>query len=615
MQRSEAAGGEEPKALLKPKADALQAWIARGLFAGAVLMLLLVTFAAKFDALQGEATLEQADIARNVACGRGLCTLAVRPLSLALAPDEPDRVLYTAPAYPVILAGMLRMFGVSDRVIALTALLFLMLTLVLTFIICRRLFDERTGIAAVAVTVITVPLLQHVVSGTEVAFLSLLVTGLFGVLFWWTRSENQDSDRWPIAVGVIVTIAWLTRYEMAMLLPVVVIFWLFGGRKRMARRLLWTVIPFIIVAGLWTVRNSMIVGRPMVSAWSYYLLADTTLYPATVVTRLYEEFPHHPWYTALENPRMMADKFIRHFGRLYYALPMIGNPFVTAFFIVGTVMATVRRDLALLHWINVVAIGLIILVLCLYLPTPAVSVCFVPVITILAVRKLIEMLEGMAAPDVDTDWDGTVDIATRVRMRLGLTGPHTGSSRLVATGVVMMVLVAGYPLAEYLFLTPAPPRSPLIGAAQQMSKHNYRIVMSNVPEMLSWYGGLSTVEVPASGLQLTRMQEAGIVPDAIFLTPTPAALQIEFPGYRRVEREGIAGLLWEPAPPGEAAPASATATEAVSPETAVEAAGKAADGPEVESAGQDASSPPLYRSAPDDGLPVLNRKPVGENDE
>ncbi|HOB15406.1 MAG TPA: tryptophan 7-halogenase, partial [Novosphingobium sp.] len=78
---------------------------------------------------------------------------------------------------------------------------------------------------------------------------------------------------------------------------------------------------------------------------------------------------------------------------------------------------------------NVVAIGLIILVLCLYLPTPAVSVCFVPVITILAVRKLIEMLEGMAAPDVDTDWDGTVDIATRVRMRLGLTGPHTGGSR------------------------------------------------------------------------------------------------------------------------------------------------------------------------------------------
>lgn len=574
LDRREDEEDEEQEALLRPKTDALQAWIKRALFVGAVLMLLLVTFAAKFDALQGEATLEQADVARNLAIGRGLRTLSVQPLSLALAPDEPDRVIYSAPAYPVVLSGMLRIFGISDRVIALTAMIFLMLTLALTFLICWRLFDERTGIAAVAVLVLTVPLLQHVVSGTEMAFLSLLITGLFGVLFWWTRSENQDSDWWPIAVGVIVALAWLTRYEMAMLLPVALIFWLFGGRERMGRRLLWTVIPFVLVSGLWTVRTSTIVGRPMVSAWSYYLLADTSLYPTTVVTRLYEEYPSHPWYVALENPRMMAEKVIRYFGQLYYALPMVGNPFVTAFFIVGTVIATMRRDLALLHWLTVVAMALIIVVLCLYLRTPGVLVCFVPVVTILAVRKLIEMLEGMAEPDVDLDWDGVVDPATRLRMWLGLTGPHTGSSRLVATGVVMLVLVAGYPLAEYLFLTPAPVRSPLIGTAQQMSKLGYRIVMSNVPETLSWYGGQSTVGVPASGLQLTAMREAGIVPDAIFLSPTPAALQIRFPGYRRVEREGIRGLLWEPAPPGAEEPdgepaaedASATPAEGVAPE-------------------------------------------------
>ena len=290
-----------------PSTDLLQAWLKRALFFGAVLMLLLVTFAAKFDTLQGEATLVQADVARNLSLGRGLRSLSVEPLSIALAPEQPDRVLYTPPAYSIVLAGALRLFGVSDRVVALIGLICLILTIALLFIIALRIFDERIAVGAVAILVLSLPMLEHAITGTEIPFLGLMVPALFGLLLWWSRSERQQADWWPLAASAIAIVCWLTRYEMIVLLPVLGIFWLYGGRERLMRRLLWTFVPFIIVGGLWTVRNSLIVGRPMVSPWSYYLLADTTLYPTTVVTRLFEEFASHPWYVATEHPSLLLE--------------------------------------------------------------------------------------------------------------------------------------------------------------------------------------------------------------------------------------------------------------------------------------------------------------------
>jgi hypothetical protein len=516
-----------------PSTDLLQAWLKRSLFFGSVLMLLLVTFAAKFDTLQGEATLVQADVARNLSLGRGLRSLSVEPLSIALAPEQPDRVLYTPPAYSIVLAGALRLFGVSDRVVALIGLICLILTIALLFIIALRIFDERIAVGAVAILVLSVPMLEHAITGTEIPFLGLMVTALFGLLLWWSRSERQQADWWPLAASAIAIVCWLTRYEMIVLLPVLGIFWLYGGRERLMRRLLWTFVPFIIVGGLWTVRNSLIVGRPMVSPWSYYLLADTTLYPTTVVTRLFEEFASHPWYVATEHPSLLLEKFTRYMRQLYFALPMLGNPFVTTFFLAGTILASARRDLSLVHWMLVLAMGLTIPVLSLYLRDPAV--------------------QGMLEAPVQPDWDGAIGIPDRIRKYLGISGPLHGTGRAVTFALVMLALVSAYPIADYLFAQPAPQRSPLIGTAQELAKRQYRILMSNAPEALSWYGGMASISVPASQKQLEALMTAGVKPDAIYLTPTPAAVRIQFEGYRRAEDPEIAGLLWE-AIPENAAP-------------------------------------------------------------
>ncbi|HCA46526.1 MAG TPA: hypothetical protein DEP45_03925 [Armatimonadetes bacterium] len=539
---------EYDELLPSQRTDVLQAWLKRALFFGSVLMLLLVTFAAKFDTLQGEATLMQADVARNLSLGRGLRSLSVQPLSIALAPEEPDRVLYTPPAYSIILAAALKLFGVSDRAVALVALISLILTIALVFLIALRLFDERVAVGTVALLVITVPLLEHVVSGTEIPFLGLMVTALFGLLLWRSRSERQDSDWWPITASAIAVVCWLTRYEMIVLLPVLGIFWLYGGRERLWRRLLWTFVPFIIVGGLWTVRNSLIVGRPMVSAWSYYLLADTTLYPTTVATRLYEEFASHPWYVATEHPSLILDKLVRYMRQLYYAVPMLGNPFVTAFFFAGVLLASARRELSLAHWMIVLAMAMALPVLCLYVRDPMVLMAFVPVVTLLSVYAVASVADGMVEAPVQPDWDGAIGVPDRIRKYLGISGPLHGSGRAINFALVMLALVSAYPLMDYLFVQPNPQRSPLVGAAQQLAKRQYRILMSNEPEALSWYGGMASISVPASQMQLEALMKAGIKPDAIYLAPNPAAARIRFEGYRRVDDREVPGILWEPLP-------------------------------------------------------------------
>jgi len=529
-----------------PKADALQAFLKRAAFAGVVIMLLLVVFVAKFEFLQAESALEDADIARSIANGKGLRGLSLQPLNFALADDQAERVIYVPPLYPIVLAGGLRACGINDRAVALTSMVFLALTTGLAYLIALRFCDERTAVGAVALVVLTVPLLQHGVSGNEVAFLSFLVTGLFGLLLWWTRSENRASDWWPVGASAIVVACWLTRYEMAVLVPCLALFWLYSGRRRRWRRVLWTVVPFIAVAGLWTVRNSLLLDRPIVSPWAYYMLADTSLYPTTVILRLYKEFATHPWAVAFEHPGMMAEKFARNLRQLYYAIPMLGNPFVTAFFLVGVVMATARRQLALLHWCTLLAMALIVPVLCLYLRTPGLLVCFIPVVTILAVRELIQIVEGTIPPRARLEWDGAVRLSTRLRVWIGLIGPEADGSRLVVFGLLMMVLLAGYPLVDYLFVQPAPEPTPLVAAARALGDQGYQLVMSNVPDAVAWYGSVRAVEVPASSRQLAAMVQGGIRPDAIYLAPAPGALRMEFEGYERVERPGVVGILWEP---------------------------------------------------------------------
>lgn len=190
-----------------PRVTTVQRLLLRAAFAGCVLILLLVAFVAKFEFIETPSVLDHAVIARNLAEGRGLTHSVVRPLGLALAPDHPESVTFTAPLYPIILSVALRLFGESGHTIVLVSVGFAALTLALMYVICMRFLNGRIAVASVGVMALTVPFIMHAVAGTEVTCLAFLTTGLFGLLFAWRESAKQQSLWWSIAASVIIALS------------------------------------------------------------------------------------------------------------------------------------------------------------------------------------------------------------------------------------------------------------------------------------------------------------------------------------------------------------------------------------------------------------------------
>lgn len=81
---------------------------------------------------------------------------------------------------------------------------------------------------------------------------------------------------------------------------------------------------------------------------------------------------------------------------------------------------------------------------------------------------------------------------------------------------------------------------------QSLHAQECRLIISNGPEPVVWYGNMRAVEVPVNSTQLTTLAREGIRLDATNLTPSPVGTHTEFAGYERVEWPGNVGLLWEP---------------------------------------------------------------------
>ncbi len=536
---------------------AIQKLLLRVAFVGCVLSLLLITLVAKFKTIQSPPVFDHAVIARNLATGHGLTHSVISPLGLAIAPEHAEQLTFSAPLYPIILSVPIRLFGATDRMIALTSVTFAALTLALLYFICMKYLSNRIAVAATGLSAITVPFVMHAVSGTEVPCLALLVTGLFGVLLAWRRaeSEKQRSRWWAAAASVIIALCWLTRYEMVALIPCVALFWLLADPSRIWSRLLWTVLPFIIIATPWVVRNSLVMERPIVSDYSYTLLSTTVLYPQDLILRMYREAPYHPWAVAIEHPGMILLKAHARAMQLYYSVPLLGNPYITALFIFGVLISTVRRDLAALHWALVLSIVLTAGAMCFYFNIDGLLSLFLPIVAVFGIKTFSEILETVDWPAPPDD-DEASPFALYMRMRL-VAIQKRGPGRVAKLGMWLVILSLAYPMLDYLFIQPPARENPVAIGAEALRDEPYQLIMSDIPSLVSWYSGKRTLMLPGDRWNLAAIEKIGVKPDAVFLKPGPQAERAIFPGYERVEDWKYPGVLLERLP-GEMPPPQGT---------------------------------------------------------
>jgi len=347
--------------------------------------------------------MDSAQLARNIAEGKGYTTLFIRPFSLYLVQSHnetksaaqansdvdfaqvrtahPD--IANPPVYPVVLAGLMKAlpfhFDVDlkkpfwsdggrfaryqpDFLIATFNEILLLAAVVLTFFIARKLFDATAAWLSVLLTFGCELLWRFSVSGLS----TMLLMVIFLALTWCVLKieegarEKQSNARrlllWSLAAGTLVGIGALTRYSFGWLvIPLMAFLALFSGPRRVPHALA-ALAMFALLLLPWVARNYAVSGTPFGTA-GFAMFEGTFISPGFRLERsLHPDLSHMFWLTPYLHKLLTNVRVI-----VQTDLPRLGGSWATLLFLTGLLMgfrnvATKRMRYFLLMCLGVLVI-------------------------------------------------------------------------------------------------------------------------------------------------------------------------------------------------------------------------------------------------------------------
>jgi hypothetical protein len=275
----------------------------------------------QFHGATSEATLAQADMARQIARGDGFTTGVNYPQAAAFLaargvrfdPARPYPEVYQAPLYPLVIAGGLRLlpraarealfadapsppygFAADYFLLGLNLLLF-WLAVWLSFDLGRRLFGAGAGWLAAIGLFVSVPVWQQVVAVNGTAL--MMVLGLCAFHAWWRAESAGEEGRAAVpllVLGALCGALFLAEYSAGALVAVAAL----GAARRSAGPARWraaglVVAGFAVVALPWVARNLAVTGMPVGLAVQNIALkaGDTTAEPSVIRATLSAQLP------------------------------------------------------------------------------------------------------------------------------------------------------------------------------------------------------------------------------------------------------------------------------------------------------------------------------------
>jgi hypothetical protein len=231
-----------------------------------------------YRGLNDAQSMDNAQLARQIARGEGFNTEFIRPYAIAqlnthaalsgsgrlfhaqyfsngVARVLPDT--YNTPGYPCLLAAWFEIFRPSfdetaealagramyagDRPIPWLNQLFLLLTAGLVFLLGRRLFDERVAWLAMLAFLLSDIAWQYSITALSTCWQMFLVTAmLVAALEIFSTGERREEEAgapswpawlWVLALAVLLGVAGLTRLHLLVLLFPLGLFLLFSPRR------------------------------------------------------------------------------------------------------------------------------------------------------------------------------------------------------------------------------------------------------------------------------------------------------------------------------------------------------------------------------------------------
>ena len=297
----------------------------------------VVALAVLFDSLayhnfSAPEAMDTAQVARNLAEGRGFTTDFIRPFSIYLVQKHngdamadaastnradvaelnsghPD--LANPPVYPLLLAGLMTAWPPEWRVqmmkpfwsenggfaryepefrIAILNQVLLMIVVALTFLLARMLFDWQAGWLSAVLVLGLDTLWKFSVSGLSTLLLLAIFLGLalcLAKIEMLARLEKLGAQKifwFALAAGALTALGMMTRYSFGWLIgPAVIFLAVFGGPRRGGLAVA-AALAFLILIAPWIIRNVLVSGTYFGTA-GYAAAEGTVGFPETNLMR------------------------------------------------------------------------------------------------------------------------------------------------------------------------------------------------------------------------------------------------------------------------------------------------------------------------------------------
>jgi hypothetical protein len=333
-----------------------------------------------FKNMGTQEAMDSAQLARNIAQGKGYTTLFVRPLSMylfkrhnELAPNAIDKRLAeltqikdshpdisNPPVYPLVLAGLMKVlpfqYAISEKpkffwssrgefwrhepdfLISVFNQLIFFAIITAFFLLTKRFFDLRIAWTSAGLLFGAEVFWRFSVSGMSTMLLLLIFVGLIWCLVLAEEEAREMKSGMArlvmlaVSAGLLTGIGGLTRYGFGcLILPVLAFLALFGGQRR------WLVVAvaFIAFAALlvpWIARNEIVSGTPFGTA-GYSVFATTPIFPEYKLERSLAPdfvFGGNMWLKLLTQKLLANSREI-----IQSEVPKLGGNWIGAFFLVG----------------------------------------------------------------------------------------------------------------------------------------------------------------------------------------------------------------------------------------------------------------------------------------
>ena len=259
------------------------AWVRRIIVVALVALLAVMWFAFKFNGFSVPEAMDQAQIGRQLASGAGFTTLYARPLAMHLGLARTGRLdlplpeISQAPLGPLLNAATFRASGMNftfapgevvspaERAITVTTFLFFAGSLVLSYLLGRRLFDPRLALLGLGLLILSDLAWRFTFSGLpQMAMLFFFSGSLLALLGALEAGEAQRRVKSLLLVLLAAALLGLVTLGHGLGLWIFAGFWMFATAMIRPRWLTALATPVIYALPLlpWAWHNWRAVRNP-----------------------------------------------------------------------------------------------------------------------------------------------------------------------------------------------------------------------------------------------------------------------------------------------------------------------------------------------------------------